>query len=116
MSSKLNRIAQLHKEFKKNPITRQYALIVSNCPQPKICLISETEWSFIHDGIMNRALYNILLKKDIHLDLIYSQEECLAMNCDQRANIISLSMFDNIKDFDKYCQLENIEIVHTYQT
>lgn len=114
MSSFVSRIERNSLEGRKFPVTRSYLLMVTSPRGDYTSLITAAEWSFIHDGIINPPLRNVLLQKDIYLEYHHSPQEYLDMTPEQRALKIAQKTFANNESLDKYCLKHNIDIVNVF--
>lgn len=114
MSSKVSKIERICAENKKNPIYRLYALEWHTTRGNFYCLLSETEWGFIYDGIINPPLRNILTQKDIYLEYSKDAQEYLAMLPEERALSIAVATFESKEEFVQYCSNNTIELINTF--
>lgn len=114
MSSKVSKIERICSENKKHPITRVYSLEWHTTRGTFYCLLSETEWGFIYDGIINPPLRNILNQKDIYLEYSKDAQEYLTMSPEERALSIAVSTFESIQEFEQYCTENRVELINTF--
>jgi hypothetical protein len=114
MSSTVSRLERYAAENKKNPYSRLYSITLNKPQGTYFCLIKNTEWGFIFDGIMNPPLHNIFKEKDIYLQYTHTIEEVIAMSQDERALILAQETFNDQDIFNLYCQENNIDIIDNY--